>query len=111
MAGLKIRQNSAAIRRWLCESSWNPTQEVSPASDCGPEAVLLQASENILQFHTDATMTPNVKQICCWYAAALMLIVSLYPLMGVLQAGSIYATQRVYHSSFVQLPVVETVAK
>jgi hypothetical protein len=56
-------------------------------------------------------MTPNVKQICCWYAAALMLIVSLYPLMGVLQAGSIYATQRAYHSSFAQLPVVETVAK
>jgi hypothetical protein len=39
-------------------------------------------------------MTPNAKRICCWWAAALMLIVGLYSAMGVLQAGSIYVDER-----------------
>lgn len=39
-------------------------------------------------------MTLNAKRICCWCAAALMLIVALYSAMGVLQAGSIYAGER-----------------
>lgn len=39
-------------------------------------------------------MTSNAKRISCWSAAALMLIVSLYSAMGVLQAGSLYVGER-----------------
>lgn len=39
-------------------------------------------------------MTPNAKRISCGCVAALMLIVSLYAAMGVLQAGSIYVGGR-----------------
>lgn len=34
------------------------------------------------------------KRICCWWAAAAMLIVGLYSAVGVLQAGSIFVGER-----------------
>lgn len=43
-------------------------------------------------------MTPNAKRICCWWAAALLLIAGLYSAMGVLQAGSIYLGERALHN-------------
>ena len=41
-----------------------------------------------------APVPPNKKRIAYWCLAALMLLVSLYAAMGVLQAGSIYEGER-----------------
>jgi len=43
-------------------------------------------------------MTANAKRICCWSAAAALLMVALYSAMGVLQAGSIYVGERALHN-------------
>jgi hypothetical protein len=59
-----------------------------------PEAVLFRAPEENSTISQALPMTLNAKRICCWCAAALMLIVALYSAMGVLQAGSIYAGER-----------------
>jgi hypothetical protein len=39
-------------------------------------------------------MTANAKRICCWSAAAALLIVALFSAMGLFQAGSIYVGER-----------------
>ena len=39
-------------------------------------------------------MTRNAKYLSCWCAALVLLIVTLYSAMGVLQAGSIYPGER-----------------
>lgn len=39
-------------------------------------------------------MTRNTKKICSWWAAVLMLLLSLYAAMGILQAGSIFTGER-----------------
>jgi hypothetical protein len=47
-----------------------------------------------LQFNGLAEMTRNAKRICSWWAAVLMLLLSLYAAMGMLQAGSIFTGAR-----------------